>query len=58
MVYGNFDGETVTEDRECNPMGIYGALKYGAEKLVIGYNQVFNLPIQLFVPQLFMVSVV
>ena len=32
MVYGNFDGEAVTEERECNPMGIYGALKYGAEK--------------------------
>ena len=42
MVYGNFDGEAVTEDRVCNPMGIYGALKYGAEKLVIGYNQVFD----------------
>ena len=43
MVYGNFDGEAVAEDRVCNPMGIYGALKYGAEKLVIGYSQVFNL---------------
>jgi nucleoside-diphosphate-sugar epimerase len=43
MVYGNFDGEAVAEDRVCNPMGIYGALKYGAEKLVIGYNQVFDL---------------
>jgi nucleoside-diphosphate-sugar epimerase len=44
MVYGNFDGIAVTEDRECKPIGIYGALKYGAEKLIIGYNQVFNLP--------------
>jgi nucleoside-diphosphate-sugar epimerase len=25
-------------------MGIYGALKYGGEKLVIAYNQVFGLP--------------
>ena len=50
MVYGNFDGETVTEERECNPMGIYGALKYGAEKLVIGYNQVFNLPYTIIRP--------
>lgn len=44
MVYGNFDGEAVTEDRHCEPMGIYGALKYGGEKLVIAYNQVFDLP--------------
>lgn len=44
MVYGNFDGHAVTEDHPCNPMGIYGALKFGGEKLVIAYNQVFNLP--------------
>jgi nucleoside-diphosphate-sugar epimerase len=44
MVYGHFDGEAVTEDSVCNPLGIYGALKYGSEKLIIGYNQVFNLP--------------
>jgi nucleoside-diphosphate-sugar epimerase len=44
MVYGNFEGAAVTEDRRCEPMGIYGALKYGAEKLVIAYNQVFALP--------------
>lgn len=44
MVYGNFDGEIVTEDRVCNPIGIYGALKYSAEKLLIGYHQVFDLP--------------
>jgi nucleoside-diphosphate-sugar epimerase len=44
MVYGNFDGEAVTEDRHCEPVGIYGALKYGGEKLVIAYNQVFGLP--------------
>jgi nucleoside-diphosphate-sugar epimerase len=44
MVYGNFEGEAVTEDRRCDPMGIYGALKYGGEKLVIAYNQVFKMP--------------
>jgi nucleoside-diphosphate-sugar epimerase len=43
MVYGNFDGDAVTEDRHCSPIGIYGALKYGAEKLVIGYRQAFGL---------------
>lgn len=43
MVYGNFEGDSVTEDRHCEPLGIYGALKYGGEKLVIAYNQVFGL---------------
>lgn len=50
MVYGNFDGAAATEDRECKPIGIYGALKYGAEKLVIGYNQVFDLPYTIIRP--------
>jgi nucleoside-diphosphate-sugar epimerase len=50
MVYGNFEGDAVTEDRRCDPMGIYGALKYGAEKLVIAYNQVFDLPYTIIRP--------
>jgi len=50
MVYGNFEGDAVTEDRQCNPMGIYGALKFGAEKLVIAYNQVFDLPYTIIRP--------
>lgn len=44
MVYGNFEGASVTEETVCNPIGIYGALKFGGEKLVIAYNQVFNMP--------------
>jgi nucleoside-diphosphate-sugar epimerase len=44
MVYGNFAEGTVNEESQCNPLGIYGALKFGGEKLVIAYNQVFNLP--------------
>lgn len=44
MVYGNFEGGYVDEESTCTPIGIYGALKYGAEKLVIAYNQVFDLP--------------
>ena len=50
MVYGNFDGQEVNEDTVCNPLGIYGALKFGAEKLVIGYNQVFDLPYTIIRP--------
>lgn len=44
MVYGHFTEDAVNEDSPCNPLGIYGALKYGGEKLVIAYNQVFDLP--------------
>lgn len=50
MVYGNFDGEAVKEDRHCEPLGIYGALKYGGEKLVIAYNQVFGMPYTIIRP--------
>lgn len=50
MVYGNFEGAAVTEDRRCSPLGIYGALKYGAEKLVIGYHQAFGLPYTIIRP--------
>ncbi len=44
MVYGHFNSEAVTEDTHCEPLGIYGALKFAGEKMVIAYNQVFNLP--------------
>lgn len=44
MVYGNFDGAAAVETQPCEPLGIYGALKFAGEKLVIAYNQVFDLP--------------
>ena len=44
MVYGNFADGYVTEQTPCEPLGIYGALKLGGEKLVIAYNQVFGFP--------------
>lgn len=50
MVYGNFAEGIVTEDTHCEPIGIYGALKFGGEKLVIAYNQVFNLPYTIIRP--------
>lgn len=43
MVYGNFLSEEVGEDHPLNPIGIYGALKVAGEKIVIAYNQVFDL---------------
>lgn len=50
MVYGNFHHQAVTEDSHCEPIGIYGALKFGGEKLVIAYHQVFDLPYTIIRP--------
>lgn len=43
MVYGNFAEAAVDEKTVCEPLGIYGALKFGGEKLVIAYHQVFDM---------------
>ena len=50
MVYGNFETGQVDEDTHCEPLGIYGALKYGSEKIIIGYNQTFGLPYTIIRP--------
>lgn len=50
MVYGNFNADSVTEETPCEPLGIYGALKYAGEKIVIAYNQVFGLPYTIIRP--------
>jgi nucleoside-diphosphate-sugar epimerase len=50
MAYGNFLTETVDEDHPLNPIGIYGALKAAGEKLVIAYQQVFDLPYTIIRP--------
>jgi nucleoside-diphosphate-sugar epimerase len=50
MVYGNFESKEVTESTECKPLGIYGALKLSAEKIIIAYNQVFGLPYTILRP--------
>ena len=44
MVYGNFAEGFVSEASGCEPLGIYGALKFAGEKMVIAYNQVFDMP--------------
>jgi nucleoside-diphosphate-sugar epimerase len=44
MVYGNFPNGFASEETPCEPIGIYGALKFAGEKMVIAYNQVFDLP--------------
>lgn len=50
MAYGNFKTESVTEETPCEPLGIYGALKFAGEKMVIAYNQVFDLPYTILRP--------
>lgn len=50
MVYGNFASGTVDEKTPCEPLGIYGALKFAGEKIVIAYNQVFGLPYTIIRP--------
>jgi nucleoside-diphosphate-sugar epimerase len=44
MVYGDFLTPAVDEEHPLNSIGIYGALKVAGEKIVVGYNQVFDLP--------------
>tara|TARA_B100000886_G_scaffold287363_1_gene211996 strand:+ start:4170 stop:5177 length:1008 start_codon:yes stop_codon:yes gene_type:complete len=43
MVYGNFKAEEVDENYNCDPLGIYAALKFSGEKIVKAYGQVFDL---------------
>ena len=50
MVYGNFETPSVTEESPTNPLGIYGALKLAGEKMVIAYQQVFDLPYTIIRP--------
>jgi len=44
MIYGHFPKGYVTEETELNPIGIYGNLKLCGERMVIAYNQVFDIP--------------
>ena len=50
MVYGNFLTPEVSEDHPTDPIGIYGALKLSGEKIVIAYEQVFDLPYTIIRP--------
>jgi nucleoside-diphosphate-sugar epimerase len=50
MVYGNFLTEEVDEEHPLNPIGIYGALKLAGEKMVIAYQQVFDMPYTIIRP--------
>lgn len=50
MVYGNFKKKKVDENDECKPLGIYGALKFSAEKIIQAYGQTFDLPYTIIRP--------
>lgn len=44
MIYGNFNDQAVTEDSPCNPLGVYGNLKFSGERMVLSYHQAFEVP--------------
>ena len=50
MVYGNFKGDCVDEDSNCEPIGIYGNLKLAGELMVKAFNQVFGMPFTIIRP--------
>ena len=50
MVYGHFEEKTVTETTPCNPLGIYGTLKYAGELIVKAYHRAFNIPFTIIRP--------
>lgn len=50
MVYGDFKGQSPTEDTNCDPRNIYGALKFGGEKLALAYSNVFDFPVTIVRP--------
>lgn len=50
MIYGHFPDGFVTEETPCEPLGIYAALKFSAEKIVQAYNQAFDLPYTIIRP--------
>ena len=50
MVYGNFNGKEVDESFNCEPIGIYGALKFAAEKIILAYKQAYDFPCTIIRP--------
>ena len=43
MIYGNFKKKVIKENELCDPIDIYGTLKYMAEKLIKIYQKIFGI---------------
>jgi len=43
VVYGNFEGDYVTEETPITPMNMYGLLKKNAEELLMQYHKMFGI---------------
>lgn len=50
MVYGNFKTDIVDETTICDPIDIYGSLKYSGEVIVKAYGNVFKTPYTIIRP--------
>ena len=50
MVYGHFNEPKVSEETNCDPLGIYGTLKYSGELIVKAYHRVFDIPYTIIRP--------
>ena len=50
MVYGNFKKDNVDEETICEPIDIYGSLKYSGELIVKAYGNVFKTPFTIIRP--------
>lgn len=56
MVYGDFNrdksGDIIpaTEDQECDPLGVYGALKLSGEHIVKAYSRRYDIPYTIIRP--------
>lgn len=44
MVYGDFKGDSATEEDACEPIGLYGVMKRCGEQIVTAYGQTFGIP--------------
>ena len=42
-IYGNYDEEEYSEDMPTNPINHYGIMKLAIEKVVLMYNQIYNM---------------
>ena len=50
MIYGDFSSESVDENSEKNPKGIYGVTKLSSEMLIRAYHNLINLPYTIIRP--------